>query len=135
MPRTCVFIGTTNAEFYLKDVTGNRRFWPVKVKRYDHTAFMRDRDQLFAEAVVLEKNEKLWLDDDNLRELAATAQEQRMEPNPYTERLKTLRGEVHHHGERIFARDVWHHLGIDTLASQYQAQRIVADAMRQNGWR
>jgi predicted P-loop ATPase len=117
VPRTCVFIGTTNAEFYLKDVTGNRRFWPVKVERYDHGAFMRDRDQIFAEAVVLERDEKLWLDDDNLRELAASAQEKRMEPNPYTEKLKTLYGEEVHGEERIFAKDVWRHLGIDTLQS------------------
>jgi len=65
--RQCIFIGTTNAENgYLRDTTGNRRFWPVKTpgggmkKSWDVTK--EDVQQIWAETLVyVNKGERLYL--------------------------------------------------------------------------
>jgi len=67
-PRQCVFIGTTNDSEFLRDKTGNRRFWPVDVGVNLHVKNVWDDikeydiDQIWGEAVQLFKNkEPLYL--------------------------------------------------------------------------
>ncbi len=78
-PRQCIFIGTTNSEEFLKDTTGNRRYWPVKVGRCDVTRIERDRDQLLAEAkFAYELGEPLWLETKEMEAAARSEQESRV---------------------------------------------------------
>lgn len=53
-PRQLVFAGSTNEWEWNKDPTGGRRFWPIKVlQQVDVEGIEANRDQLFAEAVVM----------------------------------------------------------------------------------
>lgn len=54
-PRRCVFFGTSNDNEFLKDTTGNRRFWPVDVglhepKKSIWEELPKEVDQIWAEA-------------------------------------------------------------------------------------
>lgn len=81
--RQCIIVGTTNKEAFLRDITGNRRFWPIKVhalkdkKPWQITS--EEVDQIWAEAIVRYKNhEKLELSDE-AKDLAENIQRESME--------------------------------------------------------
>lgn len=83
-PRQCVFAATTNQDAYLQDETGGRRFWPVRCGAIHIEELRRDRDQLWAEAVVrFKRGDRWWLDSPELNAAAAEEQEDRFEGDPW----------------------------------------------------
>lgn len=66
-PRQCVFFGTSNQDDFLRDMTGNRRWWIVPVNSNGKKSIFNDlpveRDQIFAEAKIrYQEGESLFLD-------------------------------------------------------------------------
>lgn len=93
-PRRCILIGTTNDDAYLRDVTGNRRFLPVRTRAIDLDGLKRDRDQLFAEAAAAEaRREPLFLDE-NLYAAAAAEQDARRTHDPWEDLLASVKGQI-----------------------------------------
>ena len=86
-PRQCIFIGTTNESQFLRDATGNRRFWVVDTPNDPELCIWDDLTPevvslIWAEAVELyRKGEELYLPRE-LETLAREVQEAYEEENP-----------------------------------------------------
>ena len=145
-PRQVVFIGTTNEDHYLVDITGNRRFWPVRITRLiDLDWFRAHRDQLFAEA--------LSYVDAGERFHPTTAEQVRLfEPQQAKRQIESAIGAaviryLHDedqkagiHGENgtlvntITVSDALSRIGISVDKQTHVVQRQATAALRKVGW-
>jgi predicted P-loop ATPase len=146
--RQCIFIGTINPEAdgtYLKDSTGNRRFWPVELVggRVNFTGLAENRNQLFAEAAVLAKaGEKLYMETGRMEEDARAVADARHAEDPWTERIaQWLTDPVAGLGsgkgrEFITAREIFVDAmgGIDKQLGRRDVVSI-ANVLRRLGWK
>lgn len=131
-PRQCVFIGTTNQGAYLRDETGGRRFWPVRVGLIDTDALARDRDQLFAEAVHLYRQGTAWWPDGSFEaEHIRPQQEARFEADAWEDAIAEWLGGK----DRVTVLEVARGaLSMETQRLGTTEQRRIAAILERMGW-
>lgn len=139
LPRRCLLIGTTNDKDYLKDATGNRRFWPVEVGKIDLEGLREARDQLWAEAAAAEPTapdpitipEALWGE-------AAKRAAERVASDPWEDILegglpgvaKPVEGELRVSTQAVFEKV----LKLEARLAGMREARRLAECMRKLGW-
>jgi predicted P-loop ATPase len=136
-PRQCVLIGTTNRSAYLRDETGARRFWPVKVGAagpIDIKALARDRDHLFAEATHRYRRDERWWPDRTFEaEHIQPQQAARFEADAWEQPIREWM-----HKERVVSATIYDvarsALFLDTGKIGTADQRRIADVLTHLGW-
>jgi len=100
-PRRCVFVATVNEGGYLKDSTGGRRFWPLQVlKPIDIDRIERDRDQIWAEAALLEFLGESDVLSQELWPAAAERQADQTSADPWGDSIRSFLEQRHHDYEQ-----------------------------------
>jgi putative DNA primase/helicase len=87
-PRKCVFFGTTNTREFLRDTSGNRRFWPIVVTpehaKLNHWEHLGDSEvrQIWAEVLTWYRASESLMLDNEAREESERQQAAHMESDP-----------------------------------------------------
>jgi putative DNA primase/helicase len=141
VPRQCVFIGSTNEASYLRDRTGNRRYWPVACGDIDIEMLERDRDQLWAEALVAYEAREPWHLDNDEQSLAVAEQDERVIVSELESEVANYLNRLEGGGIReVEVKQVLiHALNLEPDKSDYadKAGRLgpqVIGVMRSQGW-
>jgi predicted P-loop ATPase len=108
--RQFILIGTTNNTSYLKDSTGGRRFWPIRVRQFNVAGLLEVREQLWAEASLWESTGESIRLAPELWAAAGEEQERRRASDPWEPVLEPL-----FEGRNVVpVREVWDALGLET---------------------
>lgn len=134
VPRQCVFAGTTNQEEYLKDTTGNRRYWPVMCHKVELDALREIRDQLWAEALFCYQAGDIWWVDKGERDAFEEEQDARYTVDAWEHQILPFLEE--HVGETVTSADILTDaLKLDLGHWGKPEQMRVGHIMHRLGWR
>jgi putative DNA primase/helicase len=133
--RQVVFAGTVNHDEYLRDSTGNRRYWPVRcseLRLRGIDSLESVRDQLFAEAVVCFKAGDVWypVESDD-RQLFSAQQAEREIGDVYEDLIRVGTLAVNEISMSSIFADI---LKTEPAKMTRAEQTRVGEAMRQLGW-
>ena len=129
--RSCVFFGTTNEEKFLKDRTGNRRFLPVRVGRFDIAELAVARNQLWAEAAHYEAASENIRLDMTLWKVAGAVQAAYLTEEPWTEVIGEALGDMI---GKVRSGDIWKILRIESGRQSQRDNERIGSAMKELGW-
>ncbi|HMN52468.1 MAG TPA: VapE family protein [Xanthobacteraceae bacterium] len=143
VPRRCVFIGTANEEGYLKDGTGNRRFWPLTLANEINVApLKRDRGQLWAEAAQMESEGAFDVLPRELWAVAAERQAEQTSVDPWVDQVADyLRERATDEidpkpDDKVHTAELLESLGLGVRhATKAAAQRLRVVMVNGLGWR
>lgn len=142
-PRQCIFIGTTNADTYLSDPTGARRFLPVLCHQADVLEVRFGRLYYWAEALALYRSGFRWWD--YPKDMANAEQEARYVEDAWEEAIADYvdgkapsgrypSGQEGRIDEITVMQLLQHALQMDMAKMNKPEQRRVADILKRMGW-
>jgi putative DNA primase/helicase len=154
MMRQCVFIATTNQAEYLKDSTGNRRWWPIESgipegREIDLEGLRAEVDQLWAEAYARYLLGESTLLDGEARAIAQSLQDDKRESDQWegviaewlAKKADRNRYQTDNMAEELRPRDrvcvaeIWQDcIGDRTTCRRQDSNRIAAIMDRMPGW-
>jgi putative DNA primase/helicase len=132
-PRQFVFAATTNNYDYLKDPTGNRRYWPITVDKHIDMELLEEiKPQLWAEAVSLYKSGLYIGPTLEENELAEKERAKRFQSDAWDEMVIKI---VERIGlDEFTTQIILDQMGLKTTEKNESAVRRIASILRQNGF-
>ena len=145
-PRQCVLVATTNERSYLRDRTGNRRFWPIPVRhRIKNPWVAAKREQLFAEAYALfasgvaytpdpETEQRLFTPMQETRMVETAVQSQLFKVLTRHTGINGIDREVNKDADFVTISQLVESLGVDVGKSSPALEAQIRGWMDQEGW-